>query len=465
MWSDYGFEGVLSSANLHRLANWGLFAVGASSLAFSGCVWAARHRDTDQVVARWKQDVHGLRADYRKRDLNPFLLKSLRDLGLESRDLLLAASRLTPVEGQLLAANGVLSELRDESGGLDDVCERCPDPIVRRLVRQIAADCKTIEALEERVFKELVGHWYRNRYFDSTAFPNRSIFQNRETGEAIGVDIGCTVLSGMGDNTSRVLSVKQISEAARMVEQWGFTFVTNAVSPESIENLTGTLRMDQGSASSIGEKILRLDPNVSHSRAMPNRLHLVLRGSKLEALTESFHSAVLPLITTLQSRREPSGPSLMLSDLRLIVVDQAAQATNWTLLNPRGGYTVLVPIHHRNTLNGTYSLLPGSHFLPDSSLNVFRRIYLTAQRLLSFPQKIRITDFLDDGCWRAGDALVIDNRLIVQAEENRLFKSGTYLLMKYETPSVSPNAVYLSGKITYRVAQFLQLIGSWSHPH
>ena len=465
MWSDYGFEGFLREDNLVRAANFGFYSIGLTTLAFSALVWAVRYKQSAPQIEKFRSDLNSLLTIQERDDLVGPVLPALTQRGLDRIDLEVAASHVTPIESQLMIVSYFSSQLRNGSCDIKSLDTTCPDPVVKQILKRSSESTTSTEALIAKVKEELVDHWIAKRYFDSSAFPKRSVFNSRETGEAIGVDIGCTVAPGFVSAESPVLSLDQATLATRMVEQWGFSFVKQALSPVQIEQLRRELRLDQSSASQIGERVVGMDANISHSRAMPNRLHMVLRGSKLESLTQPIHTALVPLVTLLQSRRDPGGESLMVSDVRVVVVDQAAEATNWTLLNPRGGFTAMITLHDRDTRAGTYSLLPGTHFLADKNLNIFRRLQWTFQRFLALPNTLAVTDVLADGCWRAGDALVLDNRLLVQAHENKMFKSGTYLLIKYETPSTAPNKVYLSGKVTFRLAKLMQLVGAWSNPH
>ena len=83
------------------------------------------------------------------------------------------------------------------------------------------------------------------------------------------------------------------------------------------------------------------------------------------------------------------------------------------------------------------------------------------ERYRLFKRPINITDLYTDGTWKAGDAFVFDNRLLVRGGENALFRSGTYLLAKYETVDESPKAVYFGGKVWFRLAQFLETLAPY----
>jgi hypothetical protein len=154
----------------------------------------------------------------------------------------------------------------------------------------------------------------------------------------------------------------------------------------------------------------------------------------------------------------------MVSDLRLVIVDHAAQKGNWSLFNPRGGFTVMIPLHDRDCRAGTHSLIAGSHFLADRQLGLMQRLWMSVQRLICSPFPISVTDLSEDGRWHAGDALVIDNRLLIRSEENSIFNSGTYILIKYETCENSGNVAFWSGKLLFRLASLIEKISEYSNP-
>ena len=169
-------------------------------------------------------------------------------------------------------------------------------------------------------------------------------------------------------------------------------------------------------------------------------------------------------MSTLQRRSGRLGEHLILSDVRLVVVDEAAEKTNWTIYNPRGGYTVMIPLHERDYRMGTQEIIGGSHFLLNKSIRLHQRLSWALKRALLVPFPMKVSDFTADGCWRPGDALVLDNRVLVRGEENAMFKSGSYLLVKYEPIDAAAGGICLSGKILFRLAKVWEAASRWSYP-
>ena len=474
--SDYGFEGILHEKNIIRAVNFSLRATAIASLSFSSIVIAMRHPPSI-TLDRFRADLASISATPPSQKETDRLLRlvqpALEEHGLSSDDLKTGTRHFSPVESQLLEADFFLRELRKRierqgRGRLVDVVSEIVRSHCGGTIQEIAiASAKTVNSVTEfpKVFLTgVVGNWKQNRYLDATAYPNKAVFGHRESSEAVGIDIGSkisTMFSGDG-NALSVLQQEQIEKGVSVIKQWGFSVIRNAVPEGELSTLVRALELDQNVATEIGNRIVRQDPNVSHNRAMPNRLQLLLRGSALEGLTESLHSAVAPLVWSLNDRR--SGEKLMLSDVRLVVVDHGAERGNWTLMNPRGGYTIMIPLNDRDGRMGTQTLLPASHFLADRSMGLLQRVRLTFQRYRLLAHPVAVTDLMEDGCWRAGDALVLDNRLLLRADENHIFKSGTYVLVKYESETAAPGGVYWSGKVLFRLAQLAETISAWTHP-
>ena len=410
MWSDYGFEGVFRPENLTRLTRWSIISASAACVSFSAMIWLFRCREKHTHLFTSLTAASDELKVYPK--ILSDLIEKLHAKGISDAQISAALTHVTPLHSDL--SEGVFI---------------------------------TDERINERIEQNL---------FKINSYPKRCEFANRETGEAVGVDIGCTIGS-----ISPRLAPAELGEAESMLRRWGFVIVKNSLVESEVEKLRKSLHLTREPASLVGERIAAMDANISRSRATANRLHLLIRGSKLENLFHSVHASLVPLITRLHC----SSSRLMLSDLRLVIVDQAAEKSNWSLFNPRGGFTVIIPLHDRDIRTGTYSLLPGSHLLADKRINIFSRIYMTFQRMSLMPHPVQVTDLWEDGCWRAGDALVLDNRLLVRAQENKLFSSGTYILAKYETSEQAPTKSYFGGKIIFRIANLIETVSKLSGPY
>ena len=472
--SDYGFEGFFHEENIRRITK-GLFSATAfGCFSFSSAAWYFRSC-SGHSIDHFKDAVSYPCATEVSRDHIMYLVATIEqslvanDISVD--DLIFAAEHLKPVEIQLVEATSLLSSwatVKIEQSKFSDQLMRhildSPCDSIRETALPLARVCDSITKFRAELLDALVKDWIRKRYLARNAVPDRSVFGHRETSEAVGVDIGSSGASALDVNTVEALaglSLDHIYEATAAIQQWGFCLVRNAISETSVTELVKKFELDHGIASLIGERVIRKDANISHSRGIPNRLQMLIRGSDLEDWTRSIHAAVAPVVTSKALRRNEE---VMLSDVRLVVVDHAADRGNWTMYNPRGGYTVMVPLQDRDCRLGSQTIIPASHFLADRGLWLFRRLLMMFERFSTVGSVFSVTDLYPDGCWRAGDAFVMDNRLLVCAEENKLFKSGTYLLVKYETPDVATGGFYWSGKILFRVARMFETLSRWTRP-
>jgi len=389
--------------------------------------------------------------------------RTLHRKGLSHDKLVIAATHLAPIESQMLELRQLFSALRSldypiSREKLEEILKGLGMGFVLRDLIRMAPEQKLTnsEFLLGYVTDALIDVWISRGYFASKSYPNPDAFGNRQTSEAIGVDIGSTVRTALsGNEQNQQLSTTAIRRALAPLQQLGFVIVKNAVTPSVLLNLQRLFKIEGQPSGEIGSSILLQDANISHSRASPNRLQLVLRGSKIEKLTEAVHTAIVPLVTAYYDRRGIASRVIM-SDLRIVVVDHAAQQLPWTAYNPRGGLTVMIPLQCHDSRSGSQSFLPGSHLLLDQNINVLKRLLMFLERYRMFNRPIYISDLYPDGTWKGGDAFIFDSRLLIRGGENSLFRSGTYLLAKYETADEFPNAFYLGGKVWYRFAQFLE---------
>jgi len=401
------------------------------------------------------------------------LSQPLLDRGVTIDEIRYAADHIAPMQSHIFEMHSVIQAVEDQSEGgvvTADSLKCVIDSL--HIGYTISLICRAVinrpEVMKVADWKEmaldnLVAHWMAMKYWDRSTYPKREIFGQRETSEAVGVDIGSGVRTDMeGFFRGYVAGVYQ--RMLRSLNHWGFVVMKEAVPRDQICHIHSELGITTDHASVVGEYILNKDPNISHSRASANRLQLLLRGSRLEELTSALHTYILPLVTGWYDRRYINPPRVILSDVRLVVVDHAAHPTNWTVYNPKGGLSVMIPLQDRNTNSGSQAFIPGSHFLLDGNMGGLNRLASAIQRYFKAARPLKITDMYDDGVWRAGDAFIFDNHLLIHGEENKLFKSGAYILMKYETANQAPPDLYLKGKILFRLGSLLDRIAIMSRP-
>ncbi len=468
--SDYGFENVISEQNVLKFKNTTLILSGivmCTSCALSLALKLDKNREPRGLFVEASANSNILR-NFDKETQSAIFTKSLLRKGLSHDTLVSAATHLAPIESQLLELADLfrilgalkypisqerlahISESIRLGSLLRDVFRAVPEKV-----------CTSSESIMEYLSDTLLDVWTSRGYFSSKSYPNPEAFGNRQTSEAIGVDIGSTVKTALsGNDIDHQLSVDAIRAGLIPLQQFGFVLVKRAVNENLIFDMQKLFKINGQPSGEIGSAILSYDANISHSRASANRLQLVLRGSKIEELTAAVHTALVPLVTAYYDRKGITS-RVLLSDLRIVVVDHAAHPLPWTAYNSQGGLSVMIPLQSHDSRSGSQRFLPGSHILLDRKVNLLRRMSMFFERYRLFKRPINITDLYTDGTWKAGDAFVFDNRLLVRGGENALFRSGTYLLAKYETVDESPKAVYFGGKVWFRLAQFLETLAPY----
>ena len=461
LWSDYGMEGVLSHENLSRAASGTMLVGGCILTCLSVVTLSMREarRDLDSETSGKFQIFEAQQRFDENERIRALILPYLEMFGLGIADLLHAVSRINAVEVQLM-------ELYDLSKASFLDVEVIENPTIRRIVDSLVSKGVPRNELLNRTTSELVKTWRNAGVFDKARYPDRHVFGARESSEAVGSDVGCIVKTSFGEGGAHLhsLTFDHALESSKHLDRWGFAVIRKAVHAELLQGISNDLNLTQGSASEVGASVVKLDPNVSHNRAVANRLQLLLRGSRLEELTYGIHSAVVPIVNMTHARRSGDDSDLVLSDVRLVVVDEGAQEGNWTLFNPRGGFTVMIPLHDRDTRMGTFKMLVGSHFLANRTISWYKRFELFINRYSECPYPVSMSECVPDGCIRAGDAIILDNRTLLQMEGNRIFKSGSYLLAKYEPKTALVPELFLLGKFLFRLPQLLSTISKWSFP-
>jgi hypothetical protein len=449
--SDYGFEGIFSPSNINRSVNCTLLGTSLLATFVTGTVWYGRSGGADLRAATIAPVVDAAPLLDRV-ILRSSIVKALERHGYSWEDFLEAARHFTSVEWTVLyMADRFL-------GAKSDMLPRVENGIVARIFATVADSTKDTPPSIEVGLDMLVLHWAKHGLLNPRTFNATGVFGHRQTSEAVGADIGSKVEPILTSTRGNCVDVKSAERAVDLLEERGFVLVRNSLSQVQIDELRKSLALASGPAREIGERIVQLDPNISHSRASPNRLNLLLRGSGLERITQSVHHSASMIVAAALDRSELEPSRLMVSDVRLVVVDEAASECSWTLYNPRGGYSMLIPLDDRDNVSGTYRLIPGSHHITRPSISLSTRLSTLVREFPRFCCTVDVNEFSPEGCWRAGDALIFDNNLLVRGLGNKAFKSGTYLLVKYEKPEHASPEFYLPGKFFFRLARFIELV-------
>ena len=261
--------------------------------------------------------------------------------------------------------------------------------------------------------------WRERGYFDK--FPARTDLGRRSTMSIKGLDIGCSL--GRSSNFENNWNLDQ---AVRALSLWGVAILPAAVDASALRDDL-EISSDFERASDLGKQIIKQDVNTSHYRPVANRLHLLLRGSRLEEKLERLHASWMPILQTAAELNAP-GSRLHLSDARLVVIDCAALKEKWRCADATPGYTVYVPLHTRTAKAGSVAVLPGSHVLRQPG-------WTMRERLGSLLDRFKLYGGTDSVCaisgWSAGTAVILDNRTMVSGEASDSFIPGAYLSLTY----------------------------------
>lgn len=462
MASDYAFHGAFRYQNTVKLWKATCFVIGCGLAAGGAIAFSIRMQPAARLLETSVNASPKQRFTERFGTVGRILSQHLQRNNLHWSDVVSAANRLAPIESHIVDAAGLVDRVASSKEHitrerLEFIIKSIKTGhVVRRIALEVTDRTNEPADFTEHLIKKLVDHWIAMEYFNPSLYPQRDVFGSRQTSEAIGVDIGSTATSALSDDTSlQELPGDAVRSALEPLQQFGFVYIRGALSFSALTKLRESLGVTGKPSGEVGTTLLSQDANISHSRASPNRLQLVLRGSKLEDATSSIHSAIVPLITALYDRRGVSS-RLILSDVRLVVVDHAAHQLSWTAYNPRGGFSVMIPLQNNDCRSGSQAFLPGSHMLFETRINVLSRIHMFLERYMSSKRPTLISDLSSDGTWRAGDAFVFDNRLIMRGTENKLFRSGSYILAKYETMDESPEALSVRGKLFSWLASLLE---------
>eukprot|EP00928_Gymnodinium_smaydae_P040770 TRINITY_DN2761_c0_g2_i1.p3 TRINITY_DN2761_c0_g2~~TRINITY_DN2761_c0_g2_i1.p3 ORF type:complete len:227 (+),score=46.37 TRINITY_DN2761_c0_g2_i1:1807-2487(+) len=194
------------------------------------------------------------------------------------------------------------------------------------------------------------------------------------------------------------------------------------------------------------------DANVAMGRYTFGRLHCLLRGSgAFEPAAVAAHAAVAPLVHAFFRPHTAEGASVFLSEAQLVVADPCAETQRWHLDSVGGpALTVLVPLSTARASHGPQAVLPASHHLHDRRLPLLQRFGKCvsalaashgAQTLVAHPSASSAAAAAPDaeGCWAAGDALLLDSRLLHRGLPNEsLGAPFALLVLRYDLTDSPP---------------------------
>merc|ERR1712007_51632 len=126
------------------------------------------------------------------------------------------------------------------------------------------------------------------------------------------------------------------------------------------------------------------------------------------------------------------GKRVFLSEIQLVVADSGSEVQRWHLDAVGGpGLTVLVPLVPISADRAQQQVLPGSHWFFDKSLGMHKRLYKGFSALCRTHGAITTPCATGEAteCWGAGDALVLDSRLLRRGLSNESFGAPAPLII------------------------------------
>eukprot|EP00927_Polykrikos_kofoidii_P057825 TRINITY_DN52022_c0_g1_i1.p1 TRINITY_DN52022_c0_g1~~TRINITY_DN52022_c0_g1_i1.p1 ORF type:complete len:500 (+),score=73.71 TRINITY_DN52022_c0_g1_i1:57-1502(+) len=338
--------------------------------------------------------------------------------------------------------------------------------------RHVESSTSSANKLDEDV-AALVARWREQGRFGSRQ--TGGFFGRRLTSDAQGVDIGATVppylvrdQDTLAVSASASGNAKEREAAVVALQRWGCARLRGAVTTEDVTILreqlglvsvagastnSSSARQHPRRAGEVGQWILQKDPNIAMGRYTFGRLHCLLRGSPfLEARATSVHSAVAPLVHAFFRSDVAKGGRVFLSEAQLIIADPCAESQDWHLDATAGpGLTVLVPLSNVMHDRASQALLPGTHHLHDPHASVrerFGRCFsalcsshgaVTAPPNVSESASEKATKLNSPGLWAAGDALVLDGRVLHRGLINDgLGAPMPLLILRYDLKETPP---------------------------
>lgn len=319
-----------------------------------------------------------------------------------------------------------------------------------------AANSKAASSSQDRAAAEtaMVQRWKERGYFDAGDVRTGS-FGRRLTSDAQGVDIGSPVPPYLlpEDGTPAVRTPAWTpgcrAAAAEALQRWGCALLRGVVAAEDVAALREALGLGAGSsarrAGEVGRWLLQKDPNVAMGRYTFGRLHCLLRGSPdFEPQAAAVHAAVAPLVHAFFREAEAQGSRVFLSEAQLIVADPIADAQSWHLDAAAGGpaLSVFLPLAPVSQDRGPQELLPGTHALHKQELSVRERCRRCLAALCATHGAVSSSSPAPSGSprdWAAGDALVLDGRLLHRGLANDSLGAPIPLLvLRYDLVDTPP---------------------------
>jgi len=124
-----------------------------------------------------------------------------------------------------------------------------------------------------------------------------------------------------------------------------------------------------------------------------------------------MHAAFAPLVHSYFRKAVAGGSRVFLSEAQLIVADPLAEVQTWHLDATGGpGLSIFVPLTHVARDRGPQELLPGTHHLHATGLGLRQRLRRCLAALTATHGAVPLAT--DCSTWFAGDALVLDSRLL-----------------------------------------------------
>mmetsp|Transcript_73596 Transcript_73596/g.204517 ORF Transcript_73596/g.204517 Transcript_73596/m.204517 type:complete len:455 (-) Transcript_73596:88-1452(-) len=404
-------------------------AVGTAAAAAGlvlGLREAKRALHAEQATEVWREASLDLRGGTGDRasassSAGPSLVSRFAEAsGISAADFQAAARRLRPVE---------------------------PD------LEKFAAAWESFGAAEVRTAAAaLTQRWRDNGYFEDLGLSGG--FGRRLTSDAQGVDIGVRVPTYLQPEEAvptaqtRDWGASGASRDAALaaLQRWGCTLLRGALATDDVQALREAFGLGKGAgtrrAAEVGQWMLQRDPNIAMGRYTFGRLHCLLRGSPIfEQHAVAAHAAVAPLVHAFFGEQVSAGDRVFLSEAQLVIADPCAEAQKWHLDQAAGpGLTIFVPLTNVEADRGPQAVLPGTHHLHDKQLPMRSRLRRCLGALSASHGALSVTAGEERAAtWSAGDALVLDGRLMHRGLENDGLGSPVpFLVLRYDLASTPP---------------------------
>jgi len=233
--------------------------------------------------------------------------------------------------------------------------------------------------------------------------------------------------------------------AASCLHTWGCVLLRGALTDKDVASLRDAFGLGVGStarkAGEVGRLLQGIDPNIQMGRYTVGRLHCLLRGSQtFEPLALAVHTALAPLVYAYFRNAGGGNHRCFLSEAQLVVADPCAESQAWYVNSAGGpGLTVVVPLARITADTGPYAMLPGTHVLLDANMSLRERVRTCLSTLCSTNGAVSVVDKTSSFAWEAGDALVLDGRMMHCALKNdSLGAPIPVLVLRYDLSESPP---------------------------